>query len=414
MPLWSRPATLADVVTLFAEARVQLNRKTANRPVDVVRAISRLGVARGIDAFTRYGYLERNGQSTLAVPLGRVAVRQHPRAHLIDDLGPWMDRLRRRAQDKHAAARFVQAERNLADAVFAALTHDPTPDRWQAILLAAIAVESLQAKGEGIDEGRMTPVPSLQPEWVSALDDGTVEVRLAVSLGSAAASYSREGRPFDPVRHHALPLEPGARRFKISDKRLAKDSRVVISGQDALTDCAAIVQRRLIEAGMKGQRRLPLQAIDGCSARLSDLAMLLGGAIDLVKAFDLARAFMAIRWDRWSIGHCPRAPHSSEVPEEAWLAIRLACLPWPLKNDKDIPAEPGSVRRLLAGDSVGATEVALARLRSAGLRPPLQAGVTDVSRARLWAAALAFPINRGSALRAAAILDPAMKGPIYA
>ncbi|MBI3405280.1 MAG: type I-U CRISPR-associated protein Csx17 [Acidobacteria bacterium] len=80
MPLWSRPATLADVMALFGEARVQLNRQTANRPVDVARAISRLGVARGIEAFTRYGYLERNGQSTLAVPLGRVNVRQHPRA----------------------------------------------------------------------------------------------------------------------------------------------------------------------------------------------------------------------------------------------------------------------------------------------------------------------------------------------
>ena len=86
MPLWSRPATLADVVALFGESRVQLNRRTASRPVDVARAISRLGVARGIDAFARYGYLERNGQSTLAVPLGRVSVRQHPRAHLIDDL----------------------------------------------------------------------------------------------------------------------------------------------------------------------------------------------------------------------------------------------------------------------------------------------------------------------------------------
>ena len=59
MPLWKRPATLADVVALFGEARVQLNRQTANRPVDVARAISRLGVARGIEAFTRYGYLER-------------------------------------------------------------------------------------------------------------------------------------------------------------------------------------------------------------------------------------------------------------------------------------------------------------------------------------------------------------------
>jgi len=50
MPLWSRPARLSDVAALLGEARIQLNRQTANRPVDVARAINRLGVARGIDS----------------------------------------------------------------------------------------------------------------------------------------------------------------------------------------------------------------------------------------------------------------------------------------------------------------------------------------------------------------------------
>jgi CRISPR-associated protein Csx17 len=246
------------------------------------------------------------------------------------------------------------------------------------------------------------------------VDDGTAEVRLALSLGSAAAAYSRECRPIDPVRHHWLPLEPGALRFKTSDKRLSQDPRVVVSGRDVLADCAAIVERRLVEARMKGQRRLPLVAAEGCSARLSDLAEFLGGATDLAKVFDLARAFMAIKWKRWSFDHSPRTPRSSEQPEEAWLAIRLACLPWPLSGEKNIPAEIGILRRLLAGDSAGATAIALAHLRSAGIRPPLQAGMSDVSTARRWAAALVFPIDRGSARRAAAILDPAMKGSIHA
>jgi CRISPR-associated protein Csx17 len=411
MPLWSRPATLADIEALFGEARVQLGRQIANRPVDVARAISRLGVARGVDSFTRYGYLERNGQSTLAVPLGRVDVRQHPRAHLIDDLAPWTDRLHRRARDKHAPARLLQAERRLADAVFAALTHDPSADRWQAILRAAVAVESLQAAGTAIEAG---PIPPLRTEWAAAVDDGTTEVRLAISLGSAAAAYSREGHPVDPIRHHWLPLEPGARRFKTSDKHLVRDARVVVSGRDVLADCAAIVERRLIEAGTKGQRRLPIEAARGCAARLCDLAVFLGGAVDLGKVFDLARAFMAIKWDQWPPSHRLGAPRSSEEPEEAWLALRLACLPWPFNRDMNIPAEPGIVRRLLGGDAAGATGIALARLRSAGIRPPLQAGVADASTARLWAGALVFPIDHGGTRRAAAILDPAMKGPTHA
>ena len=406
LPLWGRPATLGEVAALFGEARVQLGRQTANRPVDVARAISRLGVARGVYSFARYGYLERNGQSTLAVPLGRMDVREASRGHLIDDLAPWMDRLQRLARGKHAPNRLVRAKRQLADAVMAALTHDDTPERWRAILLAAVGVERLQAAGCGFEAG---PIPSLNPEWIAAVGEG-VEARLAMALGSAAAEYTRARRGRDPVRHHWLPLEPGARRFRVSDKRLAKDSRVVMMGRDAVADCAAVVERRMIEAGMKGQRRLPLVAAPGCGARLSDLGSLLAGNVDLGRVLDLARSVMAVRWDA-----CSGAPRESvlsvaEMPPEGWLALRLTCLPWPLPPDRKIPAEPGIVRRLLSGDSAGAVSVALARLRSAGIRPPLQAGVTDGQSARLWAAALAFPIDSRTAFRAAAVLDPKLKG----
>jgi CRISPR-associated protein Csx17 len=359
-----------------------------------------------VHSFVRYGYLERNGQSTLAVPLGRMDVREASRGHLIDDLAPWMDRLQRLARGKHAPNRLVQAERRLADAVMAALTHDDTSERWQAILLAAVGVERLQAAGCGFEAG---PIPALSADWVAAVGDG-IEVRLAMALGSAAAEYTRAQHGRDPVRHHWLPLEPGARRFRVSEKRLAKDSRVVMMGRDAVADCAAVVERRMIEAGMKGQRRLPLAAAPGCGARLSDLVALLAGSVDFDRVIDLSRALMAVRWDAWAGAPRENAVRATEMPPEGWLALRLTCLPWPLAPDKKIPAEAGIVRRLLTGDSAGAVSVALARLRSAGIRPPLQAGVTDGQSARLWAAALVFPIDSGTAFRAAAALDPKLKG----
>ena len=412
MPLWSQPATLQDVTTMYGEARVQLDRQTANRPVDMARAISRLGVARGIESFVRYGYLERNGQSTLAVPLGRIKVPEqpNPRAYLIDDIAGWMDRIQRRSRDKNAPARLIHAERRLADAVFAALTHDHTPDRWQAILLAAAEIESLQATGTAIEAG---PIPSLRPEWFAAVDDNSAEVRLALALGSAAANHFKE-RIDDPVRHHWLPLERGARRFQTTDKRLVNDPRVVASGRDAVRDLAAVVERRLIESGMRGERRSRLVAAPGCGARLDDLARFLTGSLDLDKLLGLARAFMAIKWDRWTRDHAPRTASSAEVPEETWLAVRLANLPDKWINDRHIPAEPRIVRLLMSGDATRAIGIARARLRSVGIRPPLQTGVTDPTSGRLWAAALAFPITRSSALRAAAILDPSLKGSLHA
>lgn len=407
MPIWSKPATLPDVASLLGDARLQLGRQTANRPIDAARAISRLGVARGIDSFVRFGYLERNGQSNLAVPLGRIRVQQHPRAYLVDDLATWLDRLQRNARDKNAPARLGHCERMLADSVLSALTHDDSPDRWQAVLRNAVDLESLQATGSGIDAG---PIPPLRVEWVNAIDDGSPEVRLAVALGSAAWGYSKDHRPFDTVRHHWLPLERGARRFKTSDKRLAKDSRVVISGRDPISDCTAIVARRFIEAGMKSERRLRLVSAFGAGARLDDLALLISGHVDVQRMFDLARALMAVKWDEWQLKHAPRSKRTSETPPEAWLALRLACLPWPLADGRNIPSEPSIVRRLQAGDGSGATQIALARLLSAGIRPPLQAAMTDAQTAKLWAAALVFPIDRRSATRAVAILDPSTKG----
>jgi CRISPR-associated protein Csx17 len=85
-------------------------------------------------------------------------------------------------------------------------------------------------------------------------------------------------------------------------------------------------------------------------------------------------------------------------------------MPWPFDKDRLIPAEPGIMRRLRAGDSAGALAIAIARLRSAGIRPPLQTGFTDRTTARLWAAALVFPIDRRTAIRAITILDPSLKG----
>lgn len=410
MPLWRQPATLSDLATMLGEARVQLDRQPANRPVDMARAISRLGVARGIEAFVRYGYLERNGQSTLAVPLGRVHVRHHARAYLIDDLAAWMDRVQRRSRDKNAQARLVHAERRLADAVFSALTHDHTPDRWQAILLAVAEVESLQAAGTGIEAG---PIPALRPDWVSAVAEDSAELRLALALGSAAASYFK-GKPSDPIRHHVLPLEAGARRFKTADKKLVNDPRVVASGRDSLRDLAAFVERRLIEATQRGQRRSRLVAAAGCGARFDDLARFLCGAVDLERLFGLARAFMAIKWDLWSREHLPTTTASTDTPEECWLAVRLCCLPWPLAGDQDIPADERVVRLMISGDAVRAIEIARRRLLSVGIRPPIYAGTTDPETARRWAASLAFPIHRSIARRAATILDPSMKGLLHA
>lgn len=408
-PLWKTPSSYGEIQCLFREGRCAVGRRSAKNPLDAARAICGLGTTQGIDSFLRYGYLQRDNLAThFAVPLGRIQVREKSTAWLIDNLSVtgWLQRLHRSARNKNAPTRLIHAERRLADAVFAALTYDHTPNRWQAILLAAADIEQLQATGTAIEAG---PIPPLRPEWFAAVDDNSTEVRLALALGSAAASHFK-GRSIDPVRHHWLPLEAGARRFKSADKRLINDPRVVASGHDALHDLAAVVERRLIESSMQGERRSRLTAASGCGARLDDLDQFLSGSLDLNKLLGLARAFMAIRWDRWRREHGPRTTPSTDVPEEPWLAIRLANLHWQLFPGIDIPADPRIVRLLMSGNAFRSIEVASTRLRSVGIRPPFQAGVATPGSALLWAAALAFPIHRSTARNGAVILDPRLKG----
>jgi CRISPR-associated protein Csx17 len=406
MPLWERPMVLGELRNLLAEGRAQVGAAPARQALDLARAISRLGVARGLVGFQRYAYLERNGQSTLAVPIGRIAVRANPRSALVDELAAWTHRLHRAARGKHAPARLIQVERRLSDALFDALIHEDEPRRWQAILLASAEVESVQGAGTAAEVG---PIPPLRPEWVRACDDGSPEVRLALSLGLAAAQWSR-GQAEDRVRHHWLPLNEWGNGFQFdgSDrKRLRKDVRVVAHGRDAVADCVALVERRLIESAQRSRRILPIAAAPRAGAEFADLAAWLAGQVDADRCLNLARAFQAIDARQWLASSIRLAGASTGTPiPEPWAALRLALLPFPLVEDRQIPADPAIVRRLDSGDAAGAIALALRRLSAAGVHSHLQAGTADARTSLRWASALAFPIHHRTAVRLLGSLDP--------
>lgn len=206
MPLWSQPMSCPELHRLLAEGRVQLGARPATEPLDLARAVARLGVARGIHAFQRYGYIERNGQSNLAVPLGRFVVPTQTVSTLscLDDLESWLPHLRREARDERAPARLVQAERRLADALLAITQHPEEAPRWQTVLLRLAEIEALQVHGAGSKAG---PIPRLRPDWLQACDDGSAEFRLATTFASQCADPRQRGLRRDGVRRHWLSLK---------------------------------------------------------------------------------------------------------------------------------------------------------------------------------------------------------------
>jgi len=401
MPLWGQLATLGEVTRLLGEGRAEIGGRRAERPVDLARAIAQLGVERGLTGFQRYGYLERNGQSNLAVSLGRIEVGgAHPRAHLIDSLAAWLDRLHQKARAKNAPRSLAHAERRVADAVFAALTRPPDPLLWQNILLALGGVEDLLVPGSPAQAG---PVPELHPDWVEAADDGSPELRLAVAFAQSVAGW-RKGVPIDAVRRHILPLDRRG-RLVTRDGKVAQDPRVVSPALPALDALAFMVQRRLFEAGRRGERRLPIQTRPKSAASLSDLERWLAGELDVERCWRLARILTAVR-----IGDVSVTPgRHAQLPEDPWIVTRLALMPFNLPigdNDRlmstpgkgrNVPADQTIVRRLLAGDTATATAMAARRLRGAGLVTPITTALSDRADALRVVASLAFPISQRSA-----------------
>jgi CRISPR-associated protein Csx17 len=407
-PLWKNPMGFEEINQLFQEGRATSKKGRATDGYGMVRAVKTLGVRQGISEFVRFGYQQRNNMAThFAVPLGRFQVpeRVSPRLSCLDDLDRWLTGLRRAARDKHAPARLQMVERRLSDALFAVAVHPDEPARWQAVLLAMADVESVLRTGTGHNAG---PIPPLRPEWVFAANDGTPGFRLAVAFALQS--------PRDSLRRHWLPLDKWQRKFATSgtgaERRLESSPAVVMHGRSGADDCIAAVWRRLVEAaqdGNRGGKRTPaLFPGRRASARTGDLGRLLAGDVDINRTMGLARAMLAVDWRKWraapvSLGSAKRGI----VPDDAWIAVRLACLPFPLPpEDRQLPFDPSILRRLEAGDAAAAVNLSLRRLRSAGIRATVRAAAASPDVARLWAAALAFPIHSKTADQLLARIDP--------
>ena len=408
MPLWSQPLTLGELRRLLSEGRAQIGSRPARSPVDFARAVAGLGCARGIAAFQRYGYIERNGQSKLAVPLGRFRVPEKVSPHLrcLEDLSGWLERLHLHAKPAEAPARIVQVQKRLSEAVLSVTQRPDEQNRWQNLLSTLAEAEGFLREGSDL---RVGPVPPLRPEWVTAADDGSAEFRLAVAC--ALQTWELRGKqPVDRVRRHWLPLDKG--RFAASSssgERIRRGPEVVIMGKRGLDDAIALVRRRLVEAGQERARRLPLVSAPGAAAYPSDLARLLAGQVDLDRTMKLACALMAVDGSKWAARPMPPAPPAGDdgaLPEEAWMVIRLAMAPWPLPNKGEVGVDPVILRRLESGDAAAAVRTAARRLLKAGIVAAPRFAFSSPETARLWAAALAFPIDRKTANRFLLRIDP--------
>ncbi len=405
MPLWSKPANLAEVSALFAEGRMQCGRVPAKRAVDAARALARLGVARGIDAFERYGYLERNGRSNFAVPLGRWTVPTTAPKHidLLDEIAPWVDALRRASGRDGAPASLGRDVLRLEHAMLDVCRGAHVAGRWERLLVAlGDAEEGLLARRKATKELRLQPIPTLSPEWITAASgaDGATELRIATAIASQVTpGKGDEARSLGPIRVHCVPLDRGKRtpRFATIGDGLAPDPRVVWRGRDLVSDLGAVVGRRLIEAGgaglpglaLRGRVNAPADGVDAFVAAQTDDARI-ARLVRPLMAIDFARS-EAVKAATGQWGYTRAASKPSPV-----YALFRVVYSTELPSGRDLKVvrcDPAPVRRLLAGDLTSAARGALARLQAMGARPKVRVLGGSSALARRVAASLAIPIS---------------------
>ena len=207
-----RPAP-SSLAVLLSEGRAQVRGRAARTGVDFAEAAVTLGVDRGIDAFERYGFLVRNGLSTFATPLGRIAVRRNAKADLLAQVDAWLDRLRQKAGAQANPPAPASVSRALVRLRRASsrLCKDGSPARVQAMLIALGRVERALSRSLRWTTGEkvgLRPLAGLKAEWAEAAETNIPEFRLARALASTVGGY--EGKPLW-LRAHLEPVDLGER-----------------------------------------------------------------------------------------------------------------------------------------------------------------------------------------------------------
>lgn len=417
-PLWRRPASAAEVARLVGEGRADWSGRQAATGLDFVRAATTLGIDRGVSSFARHVFVERHGQMLLAVPVGRVAVHGVPQIGLLGQVDDWLTRTRR---GRNAPSSIVRAVRAVDEAMFEAAQggSEGLALRLQRILTGMASLEIAVGRSTGFrEQAAIRPIQGLAArDWLTALDDGSSELRLAAAL---AAAHDEDGsclrtllRPMGLKKGRlewtgGSPVVPGFGLAGIVGVLAAAH------GRRAVERLAAAKAARIVSEGSEGQApdRLVRLAFDRqpIQASAADVSRFLEGDLDEERLSQLLGGLMLLDWSGRPPNHWPRRTSDGPLVHDAVWPILLPFFHGRSMRVRRARSEPGESaggmgvaelrpeaswpRELLAGRVGAVARRAVVRLRMAHLNPVIRAPVVDrpVSRGPRLAAALLCPL----------------------
>jgi CRISPR-associated protein Csx17 len=378
-PLWSQDVTVAEIRQLFAEARASWRGRPAQRAADFYAATRTLGVARGIDRFTRFGLHQRNGQSHTAVPLDRIDVRERAEVRLAAGVEDWANRF----SGTDASSAVGEAARRFHKAHLA-YARDGGPGRLAAMLAALTSLEqSVGRSGRARDSAPVRYAPPAGRFLTELAKDESPELRVAAGLASCQTlpGAGPSQLPARSMRQLLLPVDPGTRSQPNGQWR---DCPLIPGfGARPLPEVLAGVliwrcRTAADEPDAARFRGVPAFR-SGVRVPIADLHAFARGALDERKLDLLFRACLALNWRNVRRDWSPAGPWTP-VPALGVLqpladglrpgtGHRRGTSP-PSATGEDAEPElalnPGWAALLAAGRTVEVHREAAARLRQAG------------------------------------------------
>ena len=407
MPLWSNPATYAEIRALMAEGRVALGKKPARDALDFVRAVQHLGGYRGIKSFQRFGLLQRSGKAYLATPLSRVKVSDQFQPRWLDDLerNHWLERFRQFARGDNIANRLLILRKRLEDRLFAVSGREPSKADAQSLLVLMGEIQLALSSSRKARE-TVRPIPRLSEQWVVAADDSTPAFRIAKAL----AGLRGVGEEPLPLCAQLFPIQRRYEQWMTSEAN--EKARIYTGLRGRLIDTLrALLERRLWLAEKLEMRDKPLESAAG--ATLEDISAFLrdDGLDERIATLLPGLSLCDIPQD-FERGVGPGAVPSafallklSLTPDRILRSLGL------LPENNCLPLPAGMLAQLAAGNHGNrAVQTAWRRLRASGIAPivsldalPEEDGISALRAS----AALLIPLRYGAtAALAGVVLEP--------
>lgn len=407
-PLWPRPARYTEIKALFGEGRAVAQDRIARDGFDFARAISTLGISRGVSEFQRYGYFRRAGKSYYAVAIGRRRAEPSPGAKLISDLdrGGWLRYVRQFGRNADQAGSIRHSVKNLEEALFELLAPDLS---HSAVSGAMVAIGQLGLRLSTVQTNKKNlvpaPPPLLSSQWVREADDGSPEFRIAAALAGLGISRQDSGAESvsqRPRRVQEFPPPMAAHLTRLTNSRGGNAqlealtffrghrlrasrqwaqgalSPTAVWGQGGLiSNMIAVLERRLAEALIRGLTDKPFSSAS--FAKLGDVAAFIGGDFNDERCNDLLAglvwakppAFLECRDGELRVPFAYAALKPIFTTNQ--MLVRLGVIP----SEATVPVPPGLVAQLRAGGRSldgrvinRAVLSAIERIRSSGISSP--------------------------------------------